>query len=100
VIDVLGLERRQTTGETIRLRRPPPLVRFTIRCIDLSNVVGHFSVWSVAIVTPLAGATPPGAGYWRTHQASTESRLPQRLGTTSWIVWQSRCGLAQHELQQ
>ncbi len=51
----------------------PAIVRF-------SNVVGHFSIWAVAIVTPLTGTAPQGAGYWRNHDTATQSRLPQKLG--------------------
>jgi hypothetical protein len=66
LVERLDANGQPTTGT-------PAKVRF-------SNVVGHFSIWGVAIVKPVTATAPQGAGYWKNHDAATQSRLPQRLG--------------------
>jgi hypothetical protein len=53
---------------------PPAILRF-------SNIVGHFSVWGVALVTSPPTVAPQKLGYWKNTPSATQALLPQALGT-------------------
>jgi hypothetical protein len=53
---------------------PPAILRF-------STIVGHFSVWGVALVTSAPTVAPQKLGYWKNTPGATQALLPQALGT-------------------
>jgi len=67
LVELMDANGQPTTGT-------PGIVRF-------STIVGHFSVWAVALVTSAPMVAPQKLGYWKNTPSATQALLPQALGT-------------------